>query len=538
MLLRLESWRRGDVRTGRRPRPIARAATAAYVAIVCLTGAAGIFAQAPGEPGQDGPATDAPSMSLGMNLSAIQDWNREWVFVDVFRQSRPWIPQTSGKSRPWKSKAQIEVDDLGWPRLTRGQAAGTVMFSEQDGKYPGGLYTCTYEGQGRIAFGFDAKVVAAGPGRIEIFVSPTNKGIYLRIDESRADDPVRNIRVVMPGFESGQVEFHPVFIERLRPWKVLRFMDWGCTNDSTLAHWSDRTRPDQARQNDPGGVAIEIMIDLCNELGADPWLCMPHLAEDDYVRSCAEVVLARLAPDRRVYVEWSNEAWNSRFAQAKWVQAAARELGLKAPQVTADEALRDWRIWREVFRGQAHRVVRVAAGQQRNPWVAKTLLERLDGEFDAVSCSGYFRPDKDVVTAYTAATTAQDVLDDCLADLDGAALPGLAAHAQLAQEWTQKLSRHIPLVVYEGGQHLTAAGKDVPYEQAFAAAQTDQRMGEAYDRLFQGAAQLGVELFVCFNYVGRQTRWGCWGHLQFQDEPFDSAPKYLAALRAAGAVPP
>ena len=33
------------------------------------------------------------------------------------------------------------------------------------------------------------------------------------------------------------------------------------------------------------GVALEWMIELCNRQKIDPWFCLPHLADDDFVRN-------------------------------------------------------------------------------------------------------------------------------------------------------------------------------------------------------------------------------------------------------------
>lgn len=66
---------------------------------------------------------------------------------------------------------------------------------------------------------------------------------------------------------------------------------------------------------DPGGVALEYIISLCNELDAAPWINVPHLADDDYVTKLATMLRDKLRPDVKVYVEHSNEAWNAAFPQ-------------------------------------------------------------------------------------------------------------------------------------------------------------------------------------------------------------------------------
>lgn len=78
-------------------------------------------------------------------------------------------------------------------------------------------------------------------------------------------------------------------------------------NDQTdQVRWSDRKRLGDRSFQD--GVPPEHMILLANVLGADPWICIPHLVDDDYVRRLAELALATLRPDVTVYVEHSNEA--------------------------------------------------------------------------------------------------------------------------------------------------------------------------------------------------------------------------------------
>jgi hypothetical protein len=71
----------------------------------------------------------------------------------------------------------------------------------------------------------------------------------------------------------------------------------------------------------------------------------------------------KLEPGTRIYVEWSNETWNDIFQQSAWVQAQARQRGRLWTSVVAEEALRDWDIWRAVFQDEPQRVVRVLAGQ-------------------------------------------------------------------------------------------------------------------------------------------------------------------------------
>jgi hypothetical protein len=82
-------------------------------------------------------------------------------------------------------------------------------------------------------------------------------------------------------------------------------MDWQGTNEQTDVAWSDRKQIGHRTYVD--GVPIEHMILLANIVGADPWFCMPHTANDDYIRSFARLALDTLRDDLRVYIEHSNE---------------------------------------------------------------------------------------------------------------------------------------------------------------------------------------------------------------------------------------
>jgi hypothetical protein len=265
------------------------------------------------------------------------------------------------------------------------------MCSAIDGRYPAGRYVCLYEGTGELGFSLDAKVAARSPGRIELDGRPSRSGILMKILRSEKGDHVRNVRVIMPGHDATYAArpFNPLFLRRLEPFRVIRFMDWQRTNNSVFAHWDQRTKPSTYTQTGPQGVAIEHMVDLCNTLGADPWFCMPHAADRDCEDSFARLVKGSLGPERKVYLEYSNEVWNTMFAQHGW---GGEERGCIAL------SRRDVRVFRPqslrsaggVRRGQG-RIVRVESGQQLRPALMEDIVEHLGPSgMDALATSGYF----------------------------------------------------------------------------------------------------------------------------------------------------
>ncbi len=469
---------------------------------------------------------------LGMNLADVVYYTREWVFVDAMKQSRNWLPTRTGGSNPWDSGEALKLDADGWPILRAGQAAHTIMYHDTQGAYPAGRYVCTWEGDGGVVLGWDAREVSRRNGRVTADVNPTNLGIYLRIDSSNPNDPVRNVKVWLPGFEDAQSPFHPLYLQRLKPFGVIRFMDWMRTNGSIIVSWSDRPQPNYFTQGTSDGVALEYMIDLCNELGADPWFCMPHLANDRYVENFANLVKSRLRKDLNVYVEWSNEVWNSQFPQHNWIKdrSDGRSLSAAFNAAWAEEADRDFEVWRGVWGNQSGRVIRVAAGQKDNPWVTQQLVNELNGEFDAISCTTYFGLSSSQLRELNASTTASGLIDQAIGEMSRGLRDNYRAHGALSKQWTGKLKRNIPLIGYEGGQHYTAAGGNPPYARAFLDMQNHPKMYDAYLANMREWENAGGSLFTAFNFVEKPDQWGAWGQMDFMDQAINKAPKYKALM--------
>jgi len=470
------------------------------------------------------------NLSLGINLSQVKYYNREWVFVDAVKQAKPWV-STNPNGSPFDTGEVVATDPDGWPLLTPGKAAQTIMFSQTQGAYPGGVYVCTYDGTGDIQFQWDANAFSASPGRIEVNVTPSNAGILMRITVSDQVDPIRNIKLWMPGFENAASSFHPLFIQRLSKFKVVRFMDWELTNSAQPGiNWLGRTLPSRYSQHAPGGVAVEYMIELCNELGADPWFCMPHTADDAYIQSFASLVAGGLNADRKVYIEWSNEVWNNRFDAYGWVEAQSGAAPFSSGwfDLWAQRVSDTFSIWEQTLAGQQSRLVRVAPGQAANIWVTRNLTDRLVGQLDAVSCSGYFDDSK---ANFDATTTALDVISDAAIR----AIPDRSEkfyqdHGNLAQDLSVSLGRTIRFIGYEGGQHYADDNRNLPYAQAFLDIQTLPQMFSVYLQNLNAFEQAGGDLFLAFNYVGRPGNHGAWGHLEHQDDSIDISPKFKALL--------
>ena len=479
---------------------------------------------------------------LGINLVYQAYWSSQFAFVDLFAQSSEWLPQEV-EGWTWDTGRSLDLDPRGWPRrLSSGQAAGKLMARGLGGRYPGGLYHLEWDGIGRWEVLGDGEIVHSEAYRHAIRVTPTDAGLHLKLIYSKPGDPARNIRLVRDGHRKTYREapFAPEFLEWLKPFGVVRFMDWQRTNGSTQIGWGQRVQPDQDTQAGPHGVALEHCIALGNTLSKDIWLCVPHLASDDYVRRMAELARDTLDPELVCHVEYSNEVWNSQFEQALWAEEQGLLLDLSENPFQArllfyaQRSTRVFELWREVFGESAEeRLVCVLAGQAVNPWTAETILGApgAAAAADAYAIAPYFGAS--FGSPENAAKTKSYTTDELFAALEGDLTEVLGAVHRTVEVAAQ---HDLPLIAYEAGQHLAGHGgveADDTQTARFLGANRDPRMGELYARLLDTWATVGGRTICLWNSIETWSKWGSWGLVEFIETPRDKAPKLDAALEFA-----
>ncbi|MEZ5965945.1 MAG: hypothetical protein R3F56_19070 [Planctomycetota bacterium] len=477
------------------------------------------------------PITGAP---LGVNLSWWTSFSPEWVFVDAWRGASEWVSQRP-VGGPWDTGEPIALDSHGYPTwLNANQVVAAVMYKGLDGRFPGGRYVVLWDGDGDVEVKEDASMVSRNGNRIEADVTPGD-GVVLRILRTNPSDPVRNIRVILPGFESTyQTQpFHPRFLANWRGFRMLRFMDWMRTNGSLQAQWADRPTLDDCGQASDKGVALELMIALCNQMHADPWFCLPHLASDDYVRQFARKVSQLLEPGRKVILEYSNECWNGGFEQARYCQREGVRLQLSNDPFEAQlrfysqHAVELFRIARQELAG-THEVVRVLSAQNVTPWVATTMADWRSAfqELDAVAVAPYFGYELgDPSRQWEVSQWSVDqVLAECWNDL-GPTLRGTRNTVAAMRQ------RGLEVLGYEGGQHLVGFGgaeNNTQLTSLFIAANRDPRMFLLYMAFLDGWTAAGGGAMAAYYSTGRPGRYGSWGALEWAEQDPYTAPKYLA----------
>lgn len=462
-------------------------------------------------------------MDLGINLQSVNDYNREWVFCNVFAQSREWRLLKGGQAQPPSVKVPVLAN--GYPdfaAIAASDGVQSLMLVDHDGHYPKGSYTAHWRGDA-------GQVVFKGKDVTEISRSRSGDGLWTAVIDVQGDNglalelyqasDVSDVEVWMPGLE-GRV-FHPTFIAPLYSFKHIRFLNWMNTNGVRQAHtWAGRTTTNSVRQSyQPQGVALEAMLYLTNQTKTRPWFCMPHLADDDYIRRFAKMV-KRMSHADKIYVEFSNETWNSIFPVNAWANQKAQEQGIIWPYVVADAAKHMWDIWMEVYADDPTRIIKVVGGHIVNKWVATKVLERLNNKADLVAVAAYLPVTKTQSAKFTAATTATEVLAAARAN-QGMVTKGITDHKTLG----------LPVGVYEGGQGIVGEGV---WLNAAYAAQTLPAMYDATLENLRAAQTAGATCFGIFSYVSKQeSPHGSWGHFDHQEQVLSKQVKIDAPKGAA-----
>jgi len=410
--------------------------------------------------------------------------------------------------------------------------------------------------------------------------------------------PPTQIRVWLDSLE-GQL-FHPLLLQRLadRNWAFIRFMDWGMTNASPVIDWSDRRFPSHVFQTgiinrrspgagSPGdretGVAYEYMVALCNASGKDMWINVPHLASADFVTKLAKLirfgsdgvnpydgpqsnpVFAPLNPDRKIYVEYSNEIWSSGFAfpQGNWAELEGTKIGLDKASFNARKFCDTWRLFQQVF-GGTDRLVRVAATFTANQTYSTAFLHELSTYGpsltpavapDVVAVTTYFgngiqdyvdekhftqgkRYDDPYWTSAQFASHMTQAFDEWKRRMmAGDAVQGAGPDATgIGGGFPASLRGSLPIIAYEGGPSLFTdsidgeGSADDGVTIFMEAMNRDPRIADIYRIHLEIAKSKGLWTHTPYTDTSTWTKFGQWGHLETLDQPPANSPKYSLML--------
>ena len=504
-----------------------------------------------------------PAIEYGMNPS-FQTWSsRAIVFADAFQRVRTislWnnAPQGPAPLLPPGSG----VLGAGWPdpaQLAAGQRCGAYLFGSMEGTIPDGRttpYVVSWRGTGhaRLEGPYVVGEQYRGANRVEVFVDPTigsGNGL-LSVSWTATDptDPVRDLHVWLPGSERSGRTFWPPFLAKVSAMNLgrgphtWRTLDWTRVNEYGRPVASGGFVFDRAgvigthspSQGTPRGVAPEYQVALCNALGANLHLQLPHrtkdLSESDYTEYLLDQLrrvrdgspgipglfggrpFAGLDPALTVTVELSNEIWNSIFPVNAWMQAEAALAGIPFAQQVAREIQLLFDAAESVFAGaHAPRLRTYVGGFAGDPSYLGTVLSYLrpGTQVDALGPAAYLGPRKSDMDAWLSGSSAGscpncpsasellDAADDAVDRLR----PLLAQHRHLAQAWLNPDGSRPSFELYEGGLNLKSSGR--PWAPEARALQTDPRLfGLFVDRYVPMLVEQGVELVNWYSFMSDQ----------------------------------
>jgi hypothetical protein len=471
---------------------------------------------------------DNPTLAYG--LSDDNYWSTAMQYIDITKNSY-WLSVVNNKWGVMYEKELIEESFIG--------SEGEILAIPENGKLGmhwtgiegrAGVYVLEYEGTGKITIS-GGTVLSQEDGKIEFSVeSGSNLQFWVtETDTFSTGDYVRDISIVNQDhleLHSLGAKFNPDWIEIIADSRQIRFMDWMRTNNSNVENFEQYS-----------GADLEDMVDLANQIGADPWFTMPHMADEDFVRQFATYVRDHLDPDLQVRVEYSNETWNYAFDQTKWLAEQAKmEWGTdgndhqRTLSYQVKKAVEVALIWEDVFGSEADSRLVNVLGAQGGTWSAKQLLNapiwaQNDPEnyidpttvFEEVGITTYFG--SSVVSSErlraelleviqdpnidATAWLAEQLMDPEYGDSVPAKLESLKEVAALVESYG------LEVVAYEGGQHVhhSFAVRGLTDEDVNALADfmidfvRSPEMAELYQALWDGWSEIANNPFMQFGEV-------------------------------------
>ncbi|KAK3588193.1 hypothetical protein CHS0354_012255 [Potamilus streckersoni] len=314
--------------------------------------------------------------------------------------------------------------------------------------------------------------------------------------------------------------------------------------------WESRKRTDFHTQSGTDGGSIEHMIHLANRLGANPWFNLPHAADDNYVRHFASLVKSTLRPDLKVYVEYSNEAWNGIFRQTAYCKEQGMKLHLDILDWKAGMIFYGKRgaeiadIWNGVFGANKDQVIPVFAWQTGYRDYYRQAVEALGQnlhKFKAFAITGYIECQSIAGThkVQMVQMSMAEIQQFCMNDI-----PNYESDFKYYMDLA--LSHGVKLLMYEGGPGIVESGaiehgvsnndvtaKAIAFNHDPLMEPVVHDVLVLWDRTVARNASNGFPggLFNYFSYTGKPSKYGSWGMLEYTGQDPETVPKFRGTQR-------
>ncbi len=533
----------------------------------------------------------AEVVPLGTNLSPIASWNTARPFVNELKMAQPFREYNDGRdvgfavlhlngvetlgprSSTTRGPTIFNVDEGGYPidGLPKGKSVvGTYFMNATAFLYgtssdPQGDYTVLFDGIGTLSFTGDVinkTQVNSNKYTITLKNNEPCSGASCRLQtvikissSSTSPNHVRNIRIIrnelVDSYDENQ-PFNQNYLDRLRNFSVLRFMDWKVTNANNETTWNTRRTPEWYTQGSSStvayiGVAPEYIYKMANIANKDVWINIPHAATDDYVQGLASMLHQNLDPGKKIYLEYSNEIWNvfgwPIGANGAYVKDKGVAMGLAANTTLARhyyQAMRSTEIFKlfddEFGSDTSFEVINVVGAQSVTDNAQKVLegtnTNKLaengakinpyypNHQAEALAIAPYFGD------PYTGTSSLETNISLLRTHLDTTTLGRIQDKKEVADSFG------VDFLAYEGGQHLTQ--KDSSAGNGVIDAQRDSRMRTMYRDYFEQWYDEGGGLFMNFTFTMPPSGSSPFGILEYDTQSNSDAPKFAGVQDAIG----
>lgn len=395
-----------------------------------------------------------------------------------------------------------------------GQASVYIVWgtaSVQNVSYNAGINTTT----------FDLVIPPPAPGQLFLLRFANTK----RTPASPTGSGITNLKMIKPGYAADTTRiFTDEFLD------AFTSVDWACWRQATSAthtypdvqEWSERKRADDcpAIWNLSDGklesLPWEYVIELSNQTGIRPWISVPVSATDDYITNCAQMLKDNLDPAIDIYVELSNEVWNTGTGfPGVWNEEEAAVLGIQPNRNYARRVINMALKFRDVFGPDSlnNQIKVILAGHHVclsgcAPNNMLNMLNYIQSTYGppktwiyALATTNYFRADPVIETG-----TVDELLDACV--------DNISSGISLRQQWVNTAKNWDfsgGCVTYEAGFHTPCCNAHINLDNQI----TMHRVPRGYDVLKynhdQGWLALGGSMTNHFVLYGAWSRWGAWG---------------------------
>lgn len=482
---------------------------------------------------------------LGINISLPEQGG---TFVDMIKEHHRWL--NSG----WSPLPDENFDALGWPTSNAVLMMDLRLMAEWADEIDdpeayrinrSGTYSGSFKGQATVQSWGEGEIKnatydeATNTTTFDFVVGEPHEDGYgffvlafmntRRTPEDPSGSGFTELKLIRPGYaaDTDQTYLDEFVYALTNPkFATIRFKDFTATDSGdplypAQTEWSDRSQLEHASQTridaigKRGGAAWEYVIELANLTGIDPWINVPVSASAEYITQLATYFKENLNPDLNIYVESSNEVWNTAdaFQQHKWNQAQAKDLGIGEHENHARRSVELAQGFETVFgEGSLNDKIRVilCSHYPMLPWWVKPFLTYLENNYGdvsayiyAISCQSYFGGGADD------GESIDKILEDCRADINDQINDngtGRKKWIQTAKDFGLKGG----FCFYEGGPDH-GGGSTVNLANRIMA-ERSEGMGELVKYTYnEGFFGLGGNIAIQFTLTSAYTRYGCWG---------------------------